>query len=166
MDYSIKEMKPENWEDVAKIYMEGINTGRATFQSEIPSFEEWDKSHIKTCRLVACVGGNILGWAALSPTSSRCVYKGVAEVSIYIGEKYRGKGIGKNILSTLVKLSEENGIWTLQSGIIRENKSSIALHKSCGFRELGIRERVAKMSNGIWHDVALMERRSNIVGIN
>lgn len=164
MDYSIREMKPEDWEAVAKIYMEGINTGTATFQSELPSFEEWDKGHMKNCRLVACDGENILGWAALSPTSSRCVYKGVAEVSIYIGEAYRCKGVGKKLLSTLVKLSEEDGIWSLYSAIVRENNSSIALHKSCGFREIGIREKIAKTSDGVWHDTVLMERRSKING--
>lgn len=166
MNYSVQEMKAENWKDVARIYMEGINTGKATFQCEIPSFEEWDKNHMKVCRLIAYDGKNVLGWTALSPTSSRCAYRGVAEVSIYIGKAYRGKGVGKSILSTLIKLSEENGIWTLQSGIIRENDASIALHKSCGFREQGIRERVSKMPNGVWHDVVLMERRSNVVGIN
>ena len=166
MDYDIKEMKPENWKDAAEIYMEGIKTGKATFQSEIPSFEDWDKSHLKVCRLVACDGKNILGWAALSPTSSRCVYRGVAEVSIYIGEKYRGKGVGKNLMNTLIKLSEQNGIWSLYSAIIRENNSSIALHKSCGFREIGIREKIAKMPDGVWHDTVLMERRSKVAGID
>ncbi|WP_234124260.1 GNAT family N-acetyltransferase [Clostridium hydrogenum] len=165
MDYSIQEMKSENWEDVAKIYMEGINTGKATFQSELPSFEEWDKGHMKVCRLVAYDGKNVLGWAVLSPTSSRCVYRGVAEVSIYIGEAYRGKGVGKSLLNSLVKASEENGIWSLYSAIIIENDASIAMHKSCGFREIGIREKVAKMPNGIWHDTVLMERRSKVVGI-
>jgi phosphinothricin acetyltransferase len=107
-----------------------------------------------------------LGWGALSPTSSRCVYAGVAEVSIYIGDQYRGKGIGKTLLTELVRLSEENGFWTLQSGIIKENSASIELHKKCGFRELGIREKVGKMGNGIWHDVVLVERRSKVVGID
>ncbi|URZ18588.1 GNAT family N-acetyltransferase [Clostridium felsineum] len=166
MDYNIREMKAEDWEAVAKIYAEGIDTGKATFQSELPNFEEWDKGHMKNCRIVACDGENILGWAALSPTSSRCVYKGVAEVSIYIGEAYRGKGVGKNILNTLVKLSEENGLWTLQSGIIKENTSSIALHRRCGFRNIGIREKIAKMPNGTWHDTILMEYRSDINGID
>lgn len=165
MDYSIEEMKPENWEAVAKIYMEGIKTGKATFQSELPSFEDWDKGHMKVCRLVAYDGNNVLGWAALSPTSSRCVYKGVAEVSIYIGEAYRGKGVGRSILSNLVRLSEENGIWSLYSAIVRENSSSIALHKSCGFREIGVREKIAKMPDGVWHDTVLMEHRSKVVGI-
>ncbi|WP_411683161.1 N-acetyltransferase family protein [Clostridium thailandense] len=166
MNYEIEAMIKEDWEEVARIYLEGINTGKATFQSDIPTWENWNNSHITSCRLVARLGNKVLGWAALSPTSSRCVYAGVAEVSIYIGEEYRGKGIGKALLTNLVKLSEEDGLWTLQSGIIRENAASIALHKICGFRELGIREKVAKMSNGIWHDVVLMERRSKVVGVN
>lgn len=166
MDYKIEEMTQEDWEGVAKIYLEGIKTGKATFQSEIPSYEVWNNGHIKTCRLVARKGNKVLGWGALSATSSRCVYAGVAEVSIYIGEENRGKGIGRTLLKALVKMSEENGFWTLQSGIIKENTASIELHKSCGFREIGIRERVAKMNNGAWHDVVLMERRSDVVGID
>ncbi|MFT8316571.1 MAG: N-acetyltransferase family protein [Clostridium sp.] len=167
MDYKIDEMKESDWEQVAKIYLEGINTGKATFQTEVPTFENWNNGHIASCRLVArSVENDILGWAALSPTSSRCVYAGVAEVSIYIGENYRGLGIGKNLFNSLIKRSEEEGFWTLQSGIIRENTASIELHKKCGFKLVGIREKIAKMSNGVWHDVAFMERRSNKVGIN
>ena len=167
MNYKIDEMKELDWEQVAKIYLEGINTGKATFQTEVPTFENWNNGHITSCRLVArSAENNILGWVALSPTSSRCVYTGVAEVSIYIGENYRGLGIGKNLLNSVVKRSEEDGFWTLQSGIIRENTASIELHKKCGFRQVGIREKIAKMSNGVWHDVAFMERRSNKVGIN
>lgn len=166
MDYKIEEMTNKDWNEVAEIYLEGINTGRATFQSEVPSFENWNDSHIKTCRLVASSGKEILGWTALSPTSSRCVYKGVAEVSIYIRKECRGKGVGKKLLETLIDLSEKNGFWTLQSGIIRENSASIALHKSCGFRQIGIREKVAKMPNGVWHDTVLMERRSKKTGID
>lgn len=131
----------------------------------MPQWENWDNNHIKACRLAAHSGNKVLGWGALSKVSGRCVYAGVAEVSIYIGEEYRGQGIGTAILTRLVKLSEENGFWTLQSGIIRENTSSISLHKSCGFREIGVREKVGKMSSGLWHDVVLMERRSKIVGI-
>ncbi|AJA46601.1 N-acetyltransferase GCN5 [Clostridium pasteurianum DSM 525 = ATCC 6013] len=164
MDYKIDEMKESDWEQVAKIYLEGINTGKATFQTEVPTFENWNNGHITSCRLVALsVEKNVLGWVALSPTSSRCVYAGVAEVSIYIGENYRGLGIGKGLLNNLIKKSEENGFWTLQSGIIRENTASIELHKKCGFKLVGIREKIAKMSNGVWHDVAFMERRSNII---
>jgi phosphinothricin acetyltransferase len=166
MNYKIDEMTQKDWEGVAKIYLEGINTGKATFQTEIPSWEAWNNGHINSCRLVARLDDQVLGWGALSPTSSRCVYAGVAEVSIYISEEHRGQGVGKAILEALVKVSEEKGFWTLQSGIIRENTASIGLHNSCGFRKIGIRERVGKMSNGQWHDVVLMERRSNTVGIN
>lgn len=164
MDYKIYEMTELDWPQVANIYLEGINTGIATFQKEIPTWEEWDKGHIKACRLVGRVEDTILGWGALSKASSRCVYGGVAEVSLYIGEKERGRGLGKAILEALIKSSEENGFWTLQSGIIRENTASRNLHEKCGFRELGIREKIAKMDNGDWHDVVLMERRSKIVG--
>jgi phosphinothricin acetyltransferase len=166
MNFKIVEMKRDHWESVGKIYYEGIKTNKATFQSNIPTFEEWDRGHIDECRLVAISEKEILGWAALSKVSSRCVYGGVAEVSIYIGEEYRGNGVGTALLNALVKESEENGFWTLQSGIIKENSSSIELHKKCGFRKIGIREKVAKMSNGLWHDVVLMERRSSIVGID
>ena len=166
MNYKIDEMTKSDWEQVSQIYLEGINTGKATFQSEVPTWENWNNGHVSSCRLVVRSGNNVLGWGALSPTSSRCVYAGVAEVSIYIGEKYRGQGLGKVLLEHLIKLSEENGFWTLQSGIIRENTSSIVLHEKCGFRELGIREKVAKMNNGKWHDVVLMERRSKLVGID
>lgn len=166
MNYTIEEMKESDWEEVSKIYLEGINTGIATFQNSIPTYDEWNSGHIKSCRLVAKSDKKVLGFTALSATSSRAVYSGVAEVSIYIGENYRGLGIGKALLTNLIKLSEENNFWTLQSGIIRENTSSIELHKKCGFREIGIREKVAKMDNGIWHDTVLMERRSKTVGIN
>lgn len=166
MEYRVEEMVPSDWNQVANIYLEGIKTGIATFQTAVPTFENWDKGHISSCRLVARFGDNILGWAVLSPTSSRCVYAGVAEVSLYIGEKYKGQGIGKALLTNLIKVSEENGFWTLQSGIIRENLASIALHKKCGFREIGIREKVGKMNNEKWLDVVLMERRSKTVGID
>jgi L-amino acid N-acyltransferase YncA len=165
MEYKIDKMLQSDWDQVVEIYLAGIRTGRATFQTEAPSFEAWDKGHIKDCRLVARLEDTILGWVALSPTSSRCVYAGVAEVSIYINESYRGQGIGKALLTEVIKLSEEIGIWTLQSGIIRENVASLSLHNKCGFREIGIREKVAKMSNGVWHDVVLVERRSKVAGI-
>ncbi|MBZ9689304.1 N-acetyltransferase family protein [Clostridium estertheticum] len=166
MEYKIEEMTPADWQQVANIYLQGIKTGIATFQSEVPTYENWNNNHISSCRLVARSGDNVLGWGVLSATSSRCVYKGVAEVSLYIGEKYKGQGIGKVLLTKLIKVSEENGFWTLQSGIIRENAWSIALHKKCGFREIGIREKVAKMNNENWLDVVLMERRSKVVGID
>ncbi len=164
MDFTIEEMKASDWVQVSAIYLSGIKTGIATFQSEVPSWEEWNNDHLKSCRIVARFGNSVLGWAALSPTSSRCVYAGVAEVSIYIDEDHKGHGVGTALLKALIEHSEEEGIWTLQSGIIKENSSSINLHKKCGFRELGIREKVGKMGNGKWHDVVLMERRSKLVG--
>ena len=164
MDYKVEVMKASDWTQVAKIYTEGINTKIATFQSEAPSWDEWNKGHCESCRLVVRAGDTILGWAALSPVSSRCVYAGVAEVSIYIGKLYQGQKVGTTLLEKLIGLSEENGYWTLQSGIIKENTSSLNLHKKCGFREIGYRERLGKMDNGKWHDVVLVERRSKLVG--
>jgi phosphinothricin acetyltransferase len=166
MKYKIEEMESSDWEEVKNIYVEGIKTGLATFQTEAPTWENWDKSHLQSCRLVARSESSILGWVALSPTSSRSCYAGVVEVSIYIGEKYKGQGIGKSLLTSIIKQSEENGIWTLYCAIIRENIGSIVLHRKCGFREIGIREKIAKMSNEAWHDVVLMERRSQVVGID
>lgn len=166
MKFTIEEMKPSDWEQVKNIYIEGINTGVATFQTDAPSWEDWDKGHLNFCRLVARSENSILGWVALSPTSSRACYLGVVEVSIYIGDKYKGQGIGTALLKEIIKKSEENKIWTLYCAIIRENSASISLHKKCGFNEIGIRERIAQMENGVWHDVVLMERRSKIVGIS
>ena len=164
MDYKIDKMKNSDWEQVAKIYLEGINTKKATFQTQVPTFEEWDNGHIESCRLVArAEQGTVLGWVALTKTSNRCVYMGVAEVSIYIGEKFRGIGIGQSLLKAVIEESEKNGFWTLQSGIINENEASVELHKKCGFRIVGIREKIAKMDNKTWHDVVFMERRSELV---
>lgn len=164
MNYIIDNMKESDWTQVSMIYLSGIKTEIATFQSDIPTWEEWDKNHIASCRFVAREGDKILGWTALSAVSSRCVYAGVAEVSIYISENHRGMGVGTALLNNMIKRSEEMGIWTLQAGIIKENNPSRMLHKKCGFREIGYRERPGKMSNGKWHDVILMERRSKIVG--
>jgi phosphinothricin acetyltransferase len=166
VEYKIDGMNPSDWEQVKDIYLEGIHSGFATFQTGAPEWEEWHKGHLTFCRLVARSVHNVLGWAALSPTSSRECYKGVVEVSIYVGNKYKGQGIGTALLTSLIRQSEENGIWTLYSAIIKENSASIALHEKCGFREIGIRERIAKMNNGIWRDVVLLERRSKIAGIN
>ncbi len=164
MSLLIREMMKEDWEAVNNIYQEGINTKIATFQTEVPTFEAWDQGHIKTCRLVAVVEGEIAGWTALSPISSRCVYAGAAEVSIYISEKFRGKGIGVRLLKELIEESEQEDFWTLQSGIIERNKASIALHQKAGFRMVGFRERIAKDCDGIWQNTVLMERRSLVVG--
>jgi phosphinothricin acetyltransferase len=160
----IDQMNPSDWDDVRRIYLEGIKTGNATFQPEAPSWEEWDKSHVSQCRFVARSEGTIIGWAALSSTSSRCVYAGVAEVSVYVSQQHQGSGVGSRLLNRLIEVSEQHGFWTLQSGIFPENKASVELHKKFGFREIGRRERIGQM-NGIWRDVLLLERRSKITGI-
>lgn len=157
-------IREENFHQVGDIYKEGIKTGLATFESEVPSWDVWNKSHLAFGRIALEEDGLILAWVALSPTSRRSVYRGVAEVSVYVRAGNRGRGIGQKILEKLILESEENGIWTLQSGIMSDNYASIKLHEKCGFRVIGYRERVAKL-NGCWKNNTLMERRSKIVGI-
>jgi phosphinothricin acetyltransferase len=164
MNYIIDSMKESDWKQVSEIYLDGIKTELATFQSEVPTWEDWDKGHVEACRFVARLEDTILGWVAMSPVSSRCVYAGVAEVSVYIHSDYKGIGVGTALLDQIIEEAEKQGFWTLQSGIIKENISSRMLHKKCGFREIGYRERVGKMKNGTWHDVVLMERRSKNIG--
>lgn len=161
---SIRPLLPEHYQAVKTIYEQGISTKNATFQTSAPEWEEWDKNHLAHSRLVAKLGDEVLGWAALTPVSGRCVYAGVAEVSIYIGTLHIGKGIGKSLLQELIAASEKEGIWTLQAGIFPENESSLRLHCSAGFRLLGTRERIGQM-DGKWRDTVLLERRSNLVGI-
>lgn len=158
----IDQMCENDWEDVRRIYLEGIRTGNATFQQDAPSWEEWDQGHVPECRWVARTQGTVIGWAALSPTSNRCVYAGVAEVSVYVSEHHRGSGVGRHLLKRIIEDSEEYGYWTLQSGIFPENKASLELHRKFGFREVGRRERIGQM-NGVWRDVLLLERRSEVV---
>jgi L-amino acid N-acyltransferase YncA len=178
MDYPILPMPPDLWPAVLEIYRQGIATRNATFETEPPDWEKWDRSHHKHCRLIALEprdeaiaeilipldGTGVLGWAALSPASSRRVYAGVAEVSVYVAAAARGRGVGKALLQALVRESELNGIWTLQAGIFPENAASIALHKLCGFREVGVRRRIGKLGD-TWRDVLLLERRSTAIGI-
>ncbi len=161
----ISTLLPEHWEVVKRIYEEGIATGNATFQTTAPSWNEWDAGHIASCRLVATEDKRIFGWAALTAVSGRCVYAGVAEVSVYVAAKARGKNIGSTLLEALVNESEKNGFWILQSGIFPENKQSIYLHEKCGFRMVGYREKIGKMKN-TWRDNVLMERRSRVIGLD
>jgi L-amino acid N-acyltransferase YncA len=166
MEFNIRKMEKEDWNSVVDIYMQGINTKMATFQTEVPEYEEWDKEHLKIGRLVAVDNQDkVVGWIALSPTSSRCVYKGVAEVSVYINESFRKNNLGYKLLNEVIVEAEKEGIWTLQSGIFAINEASVTLHKKCGFRIVGIREKIGLDSNGIWQDTVLMERRSKIVGV-
>jgi L-amino acid N-acyltransferase YncA len=164
MDFEIRAMQGDDWPAVRDIYSEGIATGNATFETETPDWAKWDQGHRRDCRLVAGDSVRIFGWAALSPVSVRRVYSGVAEVSVYVASAARGRGVGKLLLKSLVEQSERCGIWTLQAGIFPENVSSIALHTSCGFREVGRRQKLGQRS-GIWRDVLLLERRSSIVGV-
>jgi L-amino acid N-acyltransferase YncA len=163
MDLTIAAMQPADWPAVERIYLEGITDGNATFEAESPGWEKWNAGHHAHSRLVAKENGQTVAWAALSQVSSRRVYRGVAEVSIYVGESVRGKGIGKRLLTELIKSSEQNEIWTLQAGIFPENAASIALHKSCGFREVGVRARIGQL-RGRWRSTVLLERRSPVVG--
>jgi len=160
----IGQMCPSDWEQVRAIYLEGIATGNATFETEAPSWEAWDSSHLPFARLVARFNDLVAGWAALSPVSQRCVYGGVAEVSVYVSQTQRYSGIGRHLLSALIGESERNGIWTLQAGMFPENAGSLALHQRLGFREVGRRERIGKL-NGVWRNTILLERRSSFVGI-
>lgn len=156
-------MTPADWPDVSRIYAEGMATRNATFETQLPAWEEWDASHLPTCRLVARTGDEIVGWAALSPVSSRHVYRGVCEVSVYVAEGARGMGIGRELLQAVIEASEKDGRWTLQASVFPENAATIALHSGCGFRLLGRRERVAQL-DGVWRDTLILERRSRIAG--
>ena len=165
METVIKSMKPEHWEAVRAIYLAGIAMGEATFETEAPNWTDWNQSHLPAPRLVALSGEAVIGWAALSRVSSRAAYAGVAEVSVYVDEQLRGQGVGSLLLKALVSGSENAGIWTLQASIFPENAASILLHKSCGFREVGRRQRIGKL-HGIWRDTVILERRSEVVGVD
>jgi L-amino acid N-acyltransferase YncA len=160
-----KELDKDYWSAVRDIYEEGIATGNATFQSSAPTWDEWNSSHAEKARIIAVDdNGEVLGWAALTPLSGRCVYAGVGEVSVYVSANARGKGVGKALLNELIRQSEENGFWTLTAGIFPENEASLKIHRNAGFKVLGIREKIGKM-NGQWRDTVLLERRSAVVGI-
>ena len=156
-------MQSSDWPVVKEIYAQGLAGRNATFETNVPTWEHWDTNHLDTCRLVGKLDVTVVGWAALSAVSSRCVYAGVAEVSIYVATRAQGQGIGKQLLNTLVSASEQAHIWTLQAGIMANNTASVALHEKCGFRIVGYREKLGQL-DGVWRDVILMERRSQVVG--
>lgn len=166
MDISIRSMNENDWPSVSEIYRQGIETGKATFQSDIPTYNEWNAAHIQECRFVTVHDGKVVGWTALSKVSSRCVYGGVAEVSIYIAAEARGKGIGKQLLNQMILESEKAGFWLLQSGIMEDNEPSIQLHERCGFRQVGYRERIGRDIHGKWRSTVLVEKRSEVAGVN
>lgn len=149
----------DDWPDVAAIFEQGIASGQATFETAAPGWRDWDGDHLATPRLVARRDDEVVGWAALSPVSGRCVYHGVAEVSLYVATHVHGQGVGRALLERLVDASEQAGLWTLQAGVFPENAASIAVHGACGFRTVGVRERLGRLG-GVWRDVVLLERRS------
>lgn len=163
-------MKPEDWEQVCSIYLEGIRTGNSTFESVAPDWENWDTAHLKDHRLVVRDGKHVLAWAALSSVSKRCVYSGVAELSLYVADACRSRGVGSALLRAVIESTEKAGLWTLQGTIFPENTASLRLMKRHGFREVGIREKIGKMTHGhyagTWRDVILVERRSTTTGID
>jgi len=165
MSSTVDNMHAADWDQVCSIYVEGIATGHATFETSAPAWEKWNADHLDEPRLVVRRDGAVVGWAALSAVSGRCVYAGVAEVCVYVAEKCRGQGIGLALLNALVERAEQRGIWTLQAGVFPENRGSIELHFKCGFREVGRREKLGKMA-GVWRDVVLLERRSKVAGVN
>lgn len=164
VNFSIEPMLAADWEGVRAIYLEGMATRNATFETSAPQSEKWDASHLRFSRLVARAGAAVMGWAALSAVSDRCCYAGVAELSIYVGAAHAGQGIGTALLLAAISESEQNGVWTLQAGIFPENLASLALVKKCGFREVGRRERLGKL-DGAWRDVLMLERRSQVAGV-
>ncbi|WP_299258509.1 GNAT family N-acetyltransferase [uncultured Aquimarina sp.] len=156
---TIQHFNQPDWSHISRIYKEGITTGMATFETQVPDWSQWDQTHIRSCRLKAIINDEIVGWAALTSTSKRNVYKGVAEVSIYITSKCRNLGVGKLLLAKLIEESEQEGFWTLQAGIFSNNTASIKLHTSLGFRIIGYREKIGKLKT-VWYDNTILERRS------
>ena len=159
----LRDLRPDDWPEVARIFEEGIRTGNATFETEVPSWEAWDAAHVPEHRFLAARQGRVVGWIALVPVSPRPCYAGVAEVSAYVGEETRGEGVGKALLARLIESSERSGIWMLETGVFPENEPSLALLQRFGFRVVGTRERIGRM-HGMWRDVVFLERRSEVVG--
>jgi len=155
----IREMKEKDWKRVEEIYLQGIEKGTATFNTKCPTYEEWDKGHIDSCRFVFVDEGKVVGWVAISPTSSRCVYSGCVEMSVYIDSDYQGRGIGTKLVRQLLKEARKQGYWSILSTVISINEASMALHKKCGFREIGYREKIAKDKYGNWQNTTLFEFR-------
>jgi L-amino acid N-acyltransferase YncA len=164
MDATIREARDEDSASILAIYESGIATGNATFETEVPSWTDWDRRHHAHSRFVCEEEGQVVGWVALAPVSSRQAYSGVAEVSIYLAPDARGRGIGTRLMTRAIASSEAHGIWTLYAALLPENEASVRLHEKCGFRRVGTRERIARL-DGVWRDTLIMERRSRVVGL-
>jgi L-amino acid N-acyltransferase YncA len=160
IDLLIRDLRPEDWPEVAAIYHDGMRGGLATFETEVPSWNDWDAAH--AIRVVAELHEQVIGWAALGPVSSRWSYRGVAESSVYVGRDHHGRGVGRALMEELIEKSEGAGIWTIQTSIFPENTASLKLHHAVGFRAVGVRERIGKR-DGLWRDTVLLERRSEVI---
>jgi L-amino acid N-acyltransferase YncA len=158
----VRDLRPDDWPEVARIYREGIETGNATFETAVPSWEDWDAAHLDAHRFVAERDGRVVGWIALVPVSSRDCYSGVAEISVYVSEDARSQGVGRDLLAAAIESSERGGIWTLQTSVFPENEASLRLLRRFAFREVGVRERIGRL-HGIWRDTVLVERRSEVI---
>lgn len=161
-EIAIKKLQLQHWPEVARIYGQGIATGDATFETEIPTWESWNSSHLAEHRFIATSSGKVVGWVAIAPVSERCVYGGVVESSVYVSAEAQGTGVGTSLLECLIESTERAGIWTIQAGMFPENVGSVRLHQRAGFEIVGRRKRLGKL-NGEWRDVLLTERRSDAV---
>lgn len=159
----IFQMEAKHWKEMLEIYQQGIDLGIATFNTVAPDYKAWDESHIKKCRYVYLIDNKVCGWITLSAISIKDAYQGAAEVSIYVHNDFKGRGIGKKLMKHMMVESEKNGFWTLESKIITDNEKSVALHKACGFREVGVREKIARDKDRIWRDFVIMEKRNSIM---
>jgi L-amino acid N-acyltransferase YncA len=160
---TIEALRPDHWPAVARVYEDGIATRNATFETEVPTWDAWDSSHLPEHRFVALCDGEVVGWTAVSPVSGRCCYAGVVENSVYVAESARGQGVGRRLLEELIASTEAAGIWTIEAGMFPENEGSIRLHQATGFETVGTHKRLGKL-DGVWRDVLMLERRSPSVG--
>jgi L-amino acid N-acyltransferase YncA len=154
----VRPLHPDDYPAVATVFAEGIATGQATFETDVPGWDEWDAAHLPDHRFVAELDGDVVGWVAVVPYSRRAVYRGVGEESVYVAERARGRGVGRTLLETVIESARNGGLWTLQAGVFTDNGASLALHRAVGFREVGTRERIGQL-DGVWRDVVLLELR-------
>jgi L-amino acid N-acyltransferase YncA len=154
----VRPLHPDDYPSVAAVFAEGVATGQATFETQVPSWETWDAAHLRDHRFVAELDGDVVGWVAVVPYSRRAVYRGVGEESVYVAERARGRGVGRALLEAVIASARDGGLWTLQAGVFPDNTASLELHRRLGFREVGVRERIGRL-DGVWRDVVVLELR-------